>query len=105
VAVAEVDHQDLRQRGALGLALVAQGPSSAQNGLSALRRLADEELRISVIDFTTHVGALGDQMPREAGSGDSGHLPFPDGPDAGARETGEAGTGDEDDLTWREERD
>jgi len=60
VAVAEVEFQDLWQRGALGVALVAQSEGTARNGLEAVHREAESEPRLSLIDFHTHVGRLGD---------------------------------------------
>ncbi len=55
IAVAEVDYQDLWQRCALGVALVAQGAESARNGLQAVRREAEADLRIEIIDFRVRV--------------------------------------------------
>ena len=61
VAVAEVEFQDLRQRGALGVALIALGEESARNGLQAVRREAEEDPRVSLLEYRTHVAAFGDE--------------------------------------------
>lgn len=60
-AVAEVDHQDLLQRAALGAAFVVSGPSAGANALEAFRREVEEDPRVWVLAFETHVAALGDE--------------------------------------------
>ena len=60
-SVAEVEYQDLLQRCALGVAFVVSGPSSGANALEAVRREIEEDPRVRVLDFTTHVAALGDE--------------------------------------------
>lgn len=60
-AVAEVDHQDLLQRSALGVAFVVSGPAAGANALEAARREVEQDPRAWVIDFATHVAALGDE--------------------------------------------
>ena len=60
-SVAEVDHQDLLQRCALGVAFVVSGPSAGANALEAVRREIEEDPRVWVLDFTTHIAALGDE--------------------------------------------
>lgn len=59
LSLAEVDYQDLWQRGALGVAVVALGPHSAENALAAVRREAEKELRIEILDFRTRVEGFG----------------------------------------------
>jgi uncharacterized protein len=61
VAVAEVDYQDLWQRGAIGVALVSLGVATARDGLAAVRREAESDPRIEILDFSTHVARFGDQ--------------------------------------------
>ncbi len=60
-SVAEVEHQDLHQRGALGFALVVSGPSSGSNAMEAIRGEVEEDPRVVVLDFHTHIAALGDE--------------------------------------------
>jgi uncharacterized protein len=55
LSVAEVEYQDLWQRGALGLALVAQSSQSAGNALAAVRHEAEKELRIEILDFRVRI--------------------------------------------------
>jgi hypothetical protein len=62
IAVAEVEFQDLWQRGALGVALVAHAAGSARDGLQAVRREAERDLRITVLDFQLQVGRFGDRV-------------------------------------------
>jgi uncharacterized protein len=51
LAVAEVDHQDLWQRAALGVAIVTRSASAARNALQAARREAESDPRAEVIAF------------------------------------------------------
>jgi uncharacterized protein len=60
LSVAEVEHQDLWQRAAIGVALVASRASSARDGLAAVRRLAEEEPRIEILDFQVQVARFSD---------------------------------------------
>jgi uncharacterized protein len=60
IAVREVEYQDLWQRAALGLALVALSAGSARDGLEAARREAEQEPRITLLDFAVHVARWGD---------------------------------------------
>ena len=60
VAVAEVEYQDLWQRAALGVALVAHGAATARDGLAAVRREAESDPRIEILDFSIHVARFGD---------------------------------------------
>lgn len=59
-SVAEVEHQDLLQRCALGVAFVVSGPSAGANALEAVRREVEEDPRVWLLDFRTHVAALDD---------------------------------------------
>ena len=61
IAIAEVAYQDLWQRGALGLALVAQGMQTARDGLQAARREAEQDPRIEILDFRVRVGSFADE--------------------------------------------
>ena len=61
LAVAEVDFQDLWQRAAIGMALVAQGAESARNGLEAARREVERDPRVEILDFRLRVDAFGDE--------------------------------------------
>jgi uncharacterized protein YlxP (DUF503 family) len=62
IAVAEVDFQDLWQRGAIGVALVASGEGSARNGLEAVRREAELDPRLEVVDFRLRIARFEDEM-------------------------------------------
>ncbi len=55
LSVAEVEFQDLWQRGALGVALVASGSESAQNALQAVRREVESDPRVEVLDFRVRI--------------------------------------------------
>ncbi len=55
VSVSEVDHQDLWQRAALGVAVVAQTMESARNALQAVRREAESDPRVLVAGFAVLV--------------------------------------------------
>jgi uncharacterized protein YlxP (DUF503 family) len=55
VSVSEVDHQDLWQRSAVGVALVAHSESSARNALQAVRREIELDPRVCVSDFAVIV--------------------------------------------------
>jgi uncharacterized protein YlxP (DUF503 family) len=61
VSVAEVDHQDLWQRAALGVALVASGPEAARNALAAVRRVVEEEPRITLLDVRSRIASIEDE--------------------------------------------
>ncbi|MGH2773375.1 MAG: DUF503 domain-containing protein [Actinomycetota bacterium] len=55
VSIAEVDHQDLRQRGAIGVACVSNSPSHVQKMLDEITRFMDGEYRIEVVDRQSEV--------------------------------------------------
>lgn len=55
LSVAEVEFQDLWQRGAIGIALVASSEQSARNALAAARREAEKEMRLEVLEFRVRV--------------------------------------------------
>lgn len=65
-SIAEVDHQDLHQRCALGLAFVVRGPNSGMNAFDAMRREIEEDPRVVVLDFVRHVGQLGSESDLSA---------------------------------------
>lgn len=50
-SVAEVDHQDLWQRAALGLAIVAADGAGVRERLDAARRIVDQEFAAVVTDW------------------------------------------------------
>ena len=50
VSVAEVDHQDLWQRAALGIAVVSSDGHVVREVLDNVRRLVDQDVRVSVLD-------------------------------------------------------
>jgi uncharacterized protein YlxP (DUF503 family) len=54
-SVAEVDGQDLHQRGALGIAFVGLSPSALEEGLAAMRRLIELETRCQILAWETRV--------------------------------------------------
>ena len=93
LSVAEVAHKDLWQRAALGVALVAHGMESARNGLLAVRREAEQEPRIEILEFRVRVSSFGDDWDGSAES---------DGSEAGDK--GEADEGEADEGAGREER-
>ena len=51
VAVAEVDHHDLWQRGSLGLAAVSTAVSHAEKVLNEVVRFIEQDMRVQVLDF------------------------------------------------------
>ena len=51
VAVAEVDHQDLWQRGSLGLATVSTAVRHSEEVLDEVIRFVEQDLRVQVLDF------------------------------------------------------
>ena len=50
VSVAEVDNQDLWQRGTLGVAIVSTDGGTAREVLDKVRRLVEQDGRVSVLD-------------------------------------------------------
>ena len=50
-AVAEVDHNELWQRCALGIAVVSSSSSHAEETLESLRRIVERELEIVILDW------------------------------------------------------
>ncbi len=50
VSVAEVDHQDLWQRAALGIAVVSGDGQIVREVLDNVRRLIEQDVRVSVLD-------------------------------------------------------
>ena len=55
ISVSEVDYQDLWQRAAVGVALVAHSEESARNALQAVRREIETDPRLFVSDFAVIV--------------------------------------------------
>jgi uncharacterized protein YlxP (DUF503 family) len=66
-SVAEVDGQDLHQRGTLGIALVGLRPSALEAGLAAMRRLVEQEPRCQITAWEARVEPFG---PGAAGGAD-----------------------------------
>lgn len=60
-SVAEVDHQDLWQRAAIGVALVVDSPSSGQNALQAIRQEVEQDPRLLVVDYPQVIAKLEDR--------------------------------------------
>jgi hypothetical protein len=58
LAVAEVDHQDLWQRAAIGIAVIALSEQSARNALQAARREAESDPRAEVLGYEVLVEAF-----------------------------------------------
>jgi uncharacterized protein YlxP (DUF503 family) len=65
-AVSEVDHQELWQRAALGVALVGMRPTALAAGLSAIRRLVEENAHCQLISWNGRVSAFADLVGAEA---------------------------------------
>ncbi|MEZ4653601.1 MAG: DUF503 domain-containing protein [Candidatus Eisenbacteria bacterium] len=57
-SIAEVDHQDLWQRAALGVALVVSGPEEGGNALAAIRREIEQDMRVVVVDVHRRIDRL-----------------------------------------------
>jgi len=60
-SVSEVDHQDLWQRAAIGVALVVDGQSAGQNALQAIRQEVEQDPRLLVVDYPQLVAKLEDR--------------------------------------------
>lgn len=54
-SVAEVDHQDLWQRAALGVAVVGSAPGAIDNVLRDILRAVESEDRLQILDFQIRV--------------------------------------------------
>jgi uncharacterized protein YlxP (DUF503 family) len=54
-AVAEIDSQDLWQRGTLGVALVGAHPGALEAGVAAMRRLIEAEPRCQIVAWDVRV--------------------------------------------------
>jgi uncharacterized protein YlxP (DUF503 family) len=61
ISVSEVDHQDLWQRSAVGVALIAHSEESARNALQAVRREVELDPRLCVTDFAVIVGRFDEE--------------------------------------------
>ena len=73
ISVSEVDHQDLWQRAALGVALVAHSEESVRNALQAVRREVESDPRLWVTEFSIRVEAFAaEDGDRWGGLDDSG---------------------------------
>lgn len=55
VSAAEVDLQDLWQRGVLGIALVGRKPAALEAGLAAMRRMIEDDPRLEVIAWEIRI--------------------------------------------------
>ncbi len=51
VAVAEVDHNDLWQRGSLGIAVVSSATQHANEVLSKVVNFIEQDLRVQLLDY------------------------------------------------------
>ncbi len=60
VSVVEVEYQDLRQRGRLGVAAAGTSPARLREGLAAMRRLVEADPRCTLIDWRVKVDRFGD---------------------------------------------
>lgn len=60
LSVAEVEHQDLHQRGALGVALVVSSESRGRDALAAVRREIETDPRLVVVDARRRVERFDD---------------------------------------------
>lgn len=58
LSVIELEYQDLRQRAALGLALVALSESGARDAVLAIRREVEAEPRALVLETKTRFGRI-----------------------------------------------
>jgi uncharacterized protein len=54
-SVAEVDGQELHQRGTLGIGLIGLSPSALAEGLAAMRRMVELETRCQIVGWETRV--------------------------------------------------
>jgi uncharacterized protein YlxP (DUF503 family) len=54
-SVAEVDHQDLWQRGCLGVAVVGSPPSRLKERLAQMRRMVEQESSLEVVGWIEEV--------------------------------------------------
>ena len=63
VSIAEVDHQDLWQRSAVGLALVVSGPQAGNNAIEAIRREVEENHRVEILEIKTRIAHIDDDDP------------------------------------------
>ena len=64
-AVSEVDHQELWQRATLGVALVGMRPTALAAGLSAIRRLVEENTSCQLISWEGRVSAFAELVGAE----------------------------------------
>jgi uncharacterized protein YlxP (DUF503 family) len=60
VSVAEVDHQDLWQRTAIGVALVGSQEYHLRRVLSQIEKTVDRWTEVELIDAETHICGTGD---------------------------------------------
>lgn len=58
VAIAEVDHQDLRQRGSLGISCVANSSFHAKKVLHEVEKFVRSQYAIEVLDVASEVVTL-----------------------------------------------
>ena len=58
LSVQEVDYQDLHQRAALGVALVANSAAAGRDALLAVRREVESDPRVVVIDAKSRFGRI-----------------------------------------------
>lgn len=58
VSISEVDHQDLRQRGAIGVACVSNSSFHVRKMLDEIGRFVEGEYRIEIVDSQSEVTTL-----------------------------------------------
>ncbi len=63
-SVAEIEGQDLWQRGVLGAALVGTHATALEAGLAAMRRMIEEDPRCQIIGWDTRVEPFGAEEKR-----------------------------------------
>lgn len=96
LSVQEVDYQDLHQRAALGVALVAHSASAGRDALLAVRREVESDPRIVLLDTKSRVDRLTADDPSDWAA-----LPEPRGSDPRSSDRGSsAEADDEDEDDW-----
>ncbi len=59
VAVVDAGSQDLWQTAALGVCIVGRDDGTVRSGLGAIRRMVEEEDRVTILGFEKRIGNLG----------------------------------------------
>lgn len=60
-SVSEVDHQEVHQRTALGVALIVHRATSARNALALMRAMIDDDPGLTLLEVRSHLGRLEDE--------------------------------------------